>query len=45
MQKRTSNSKNNTPYKEDLKREQVSVLESQMQTIVKKGTSIERFGL
>jgi hypothetical protein len=40
MQKQTRTTKNNTPYKEKLKREQVSVLETQTQTIVEKGTSI-----
>jgi hypothetical protein len=36
MQKQTSTTKNNTPYKEGLKREQVSVLETQTQTIIEK---------
>jgi hypothetical protein len=45
MQKQTSTTKNNTPYKKGLKREHVSVLETQTQTIIEKGTSIERLGL
>jgi hypothetical protein len=36
MQKQTSTTKNNTPYKEGIKRDKVSVLETQTQTIVEK---------
>jgi hypothetical protein len=36
MQEQTSTTKNNTPYKEGIKRDKVSVLETQTQTIIEK---------